>query len=319
HFDYRNCPRKAHDWSSHNNARHLWEGCSDCSSFGAYQYQIPTYYKVNECGTNGQLRIEYWWFYAWQQPCTGPWGSHPADWEHIIVITSEDRAEVAGVTYFQHKGWYTRTFRHGKPKDFATIEDHPVVYVGKTQHGSYYNRNTSGIQTCLYYGDLRNPGIRENWYWRTWKTPLVNLRSCSVDKNSNGIGEPDKDEFSQPWMKYDKLGGWYWGWRDGETSVGTHPTTRHDGDFCRYSPCDGKDSFGTYGCRDSSCMFGSVGHYDCGLKCHWGKTHNCDTDTYAKDKWLYIKTGLPYNDTYMICEEENCRCKRRRANPTVCP
>jgi hypothetical protein len=280
--------------------------------------RVPTYYKVNECGPDGQLRIEYWWFYPWQPTCDGVSGSHRADWEHVIVIPSMDRAEIAAVIYFQHAGWYTRTFRHGhvdagvgQPLDFWTLDGHPVVYVGRTQHGSYHDTKKVGAQTCTYFGDMRNPGTRANWYWRTWETPLYNL-------------EPTGGAFQQPWMQHDFRGKWAW-----SDKVATHPTTKHRGNsVCKIRPCEGMlpaepltGAWGTAGCMHSSCMLGgNSSHCDHGLLCRYakGSCKGLAGNTYKKNEWLFVKTGLPHSDQFMICKESNCRCPRRRADASLC-
>ena len=93
--------------------------------------KIPTYYRMQRCGL-GQLRIEYWWFYGNQPKCDCCSGDHPADWERVVVITSDDRTEVAGVLFYQHSGWYLKNCKRWLG------DNHPYVYVGRNSHGSYF-------------------------------------------------------------------------------------------------------------------------------------------------------------------------------------
>lgn len=51
----------------------------------------------------------------------------------------------------------------------------PVVYVGKTAHGSFHDaleKQIVGLQSCAYFGDLRgDDGVS----WDTGTAPLVEL------------------------------------------------------------------------------------------------------------------------------------------------
>jgi predicted transcriptional regulator len=190
---------------------------------------VPTYFKVMSCPATGRLRITYWWFYGFQPACN-PWpdlgkdGSHFGDWEHIMVTTTPDRSRVDAVTYYQHAGQYTRQW-----EGFGTVGDRPVVYVGKTQHGSYHDQTFSGHMSwnpfyCCYYNDYRNDRADIQWPWWYTNNNLVSLRSNS-----------------EHWMQVEQVDdGWRWGpaikdclfwflgcW-DSEMidAVGTHPTRR---------------------------------------------------------------------------------------------
>jgi hypothetical protein len=220
---------------------------------------IPTYYQVKACGS--QLRINYWWFYGYQHACA-PYGAgwHKGDWEHVMVTLDTAREGVAAVTYYQHEGWYTRLAEHGIP---MADTDHPVVYVGATAHGSYYDMWRPDLDvcvmpgfsftctdiddetlTCSYYGDHRSP---LGAWMDTWKN-LVNL-----------------DVNSEPWMSADRTVNFTWGVAlDGEPDAcSTHPTRQAP--TCSMAACDGDGGlFGTDGCRASDCLMGDgVGLYAC--------------------------------------------------------
>ncbi|MHC4962160.1 MAG: NPP1 family protein, partial [Planctomycetota bacterium] len=125
----------------------------------------PTYFKAFK--VDNQVRILYWWYYGWQPGCVTPIGikgTHDGDWEHVMVILSEDASKVVAVAYWQHSGWYTRLAQGGDSDRFlgasyrpglSFYEDHPIVYVGLGQHGSYHNQGGDLLFNCAYYGDFR--------------------------------------------------------------------------------------------------------------------------------------------------------------------
>ena len=134
----------------------------------------PTYFKAFKVGD--QIRILYWWYYGWQpgcwEPIVGVEGTHDGDWERVMVILSEDELRVIAVTYWQHSGWYTRLAQGGDTDRFLGASydpglsfygDHPIVFVGKGQHGSYHDEggwgdsiSGGGLSYCDYYADWRN-------------------------------------------------------------------------------------------------------------------------------------------------------------------
>lgn len=78
------------------------------------------------------FQLVWWFWYGKQNPCTGSFGAHGNDWEHITINFIKDGSgawKQDSVTWFQHDGWYTRS-------NTATS---PSVYVGKNAHGSYDN------------------------------------------------------------------------------------------------------------------------------------------------------------------------------------
>lgn len=161
--------------------------------------KVPTYFKVISDRTSldlGRLRIAYWWFYGFQYPCNDGWGAvaddgaHHGDWENIIVTTSPDRSQIEAVTYFFHGDWYTR-----QAGGFEKVGERPVVYIGKTAHGSYHSRDHSGWMVgtpshCCEYADYRNPDSGS-----VWDNVQDNLVSLSLD--------------SESWMLADKIGSTY--------------------------------------------------------------------------------------------------------------
>jgi hypothetical protein len=205
--------------------------------------RMPTYYAVNECGTTGQLRIQYRWFYGWQpncDSCTDEFDQrHIADWEQIVVTTSEDRQEIAAVTYYQHSGWYTKIHGEGNP-NFPTENGHPVVYVGKTAHGSYHNSGGNG--TIFYYGDFRNPIGSQDW-WETYDSPLINLKGNE-----------------QSWLVDIRNRAWYWGYWEGELkgkgAGGVVPgDARCDLKMCQGRGVDYVLGYKDYGCKECDCKY----------------------------------------------------------------
>ena len=173
---------------------------------------VPTYYKVVsdiDASDEGRLRIVYWWFYGFQPACSdvkacpGNDGTHHGDWERIMVTTSPDRKKVDCVTYYQHKGYYTR-------KNFPLDGERPKVYVGKLAHGSYHSNDISGWMEgtphhCCYYADFRNP--KGSTTWNNTYLNLVSLRGTSESwMHADHIGSP----YAYNGGEY-LITGWRWG------------------------------------------------------------------------------------------------------------
>ena len=159
--------------------------------------QVPTYYQIITCGK--QRRIVYWWFYGYQHACDAIGnGTHNGDWEKVVVTLSEDQTSIAAVTFYMHGKHYTRLPAH----DGIEIEEgtHPVVYVGKYTHASFYNEGGSSY-TCLPWEEYRNNF--DGRHMDSW------LNLANLDANG------------EPWMLADRDGHIHeWG-ADG---VGTNPT-----------------------------------------------------------------------------------------------
>jgi hypothetical protein len=186
------------------------------------QNRVPIYFDYQDCSGDTTI-IMYWFFYGYQDTCTGNAGSHDADWERIAVKVKNGRLE--RVLYYQHAGSYTRN-----EGEYGTYDGtHPVVYVGKNSHGSYHDDGGSG--SCLYFEDYRNPGSR-NLSMYTW-TNLVEL--------DNGWNAPE-------WMR-DTSSAFFDG-IPGPLARGV--------DVCSLRGCAGNDTrigalcFGQCGCAKSS-------------------------------------------------------------------
>jgi hypothetical protein len=289
---YEECQQYATGWTT-GEIEHLWKGNADFSTLDQYGYAVPTYYKLRRCGAigtgdddacvPGQLRIQYYWFYGWQQNCDCCSGKHLADWEWIMVTLREDRESIAAVTFKQHKGWYTRRWSPVDKNNWCEIcsdlggelvcaptacpsgldctntacpsgrgTGHPVVFVGKTAHGSFHN--DGGGANCLYYEDPRNPDSKS--VWNTWETPLISL-----------------DGNEQDWLEYDRTADWYWGY----TKVPTHPTAQgfsgDSTDLCDTDACRGKTLVGTEGCLR--------GYSNCRRGDTWCDTYKCANSAVA--------------------------------------
>ncbi|MHC5109380.1 MAG: Vps62-related protein [Planctomycetota bacterium] len=131
-------------------------------------------------------------------------GDHIADWEHVDVITSENRNRVIAVTNFQHIGQYTQPAEHIDMKN-----GQHVVYAGQVSHGSFHKPFDSdelfgipdGIlpgEPCVYFGDPHNGGqTRTGGIPRTVSSvsPVTRspgwLRTDALSKlPSTGLGRP---------------------------------------------------------------------------------------------------------------------------------
>lgn len=179
----------------------------------------PTYYKVFLFGN--QIRILYWWYYGYQPGCDVggvTYGIHTGDWERVIVILSEDTSMVAATTFYQHSGWYTR-IRPPVGSFELYEEDHPIVYVGKSQHGSYHNQGGSGsgvstrLSGCFYFNDWRNNGGRSNLWLDTWHNlkSMTRLKAPRPEQDSPvvdgfvGLGDGSTIAFDLDSMFVDEL------------------------------------------------------------------------------------------------------------------
>ncbi|MDI3288200.1 PAN domain-containing protein [Polyangium sp. 15x6] len=186
---------------------------------------IPTYYQTITCGA--QVRLMYWFFYGYQEDCDGSSGSHPGDWERVMVTLSEDRSRIAAVTYWMHGKSYTRLPARGS----VAIEDvtHPVIYIGKDSHAAFYNQGGSS-NTCLPWEEFRNNST--GVHLDTWN------KLVSLDGNE------------EPWMLHDRQGGFSWG----NGGVGTHPTQA--GPSCNMAAATWDDAIPTWWHAD--CEYGDT-------------------------------------------------------------
>jgi hypothetical protein len=231
----------------------------------------PTYYFYRRFGT--QVRISYWWFYGMQHPCWRDQGKHQGDWEHVVVILSEDRNSVAAVRYAQHTGYYLRisgprdapctpsgTGRCDGPSGFPAENGRPIVYVGRTAHGSYHDTygGIDGAGSCAYYGDARSSS-----------GPRFDTSRKLIDLEGS----------SEPWLAADRAGGFTWG-PDG---ISTHPTQNPPSDAMQ--ACKGSPTWlvADAGCYKSEGLAGDdqasqnllkeckPGYDNAGLTCNKGK------------------------------------------------
>jgi hypothetical protein len=184
---------------------------------------VPTYYAYQDCSRDTTV-IMYWFFYGYQDTCTGRLGSHDADWERVAVKIRNGRLE--RVQYYQHGGHYTR---QGNELEYFE-GTHPIAYVGKNSHGSYHDAGGSG--SCLYFEDFRNPGPRD-LRLHTWQN-LVELKET-----------PDAPE----WMRT----------KSAQYFDGIPAPLARGINLCALPGCDGKDfqigsalCFGQCGCSKSS-------------------------------------------------------------------
>jgi len=178
---------------------------------------VPTYFRVisDRQGSNeGRLRIVYWWFYGFQEPCNRSkvfhlWmedGAHHGDWEKIMVTTSPDKSHIQAVTYYFHGDHYTR-----KKGGFETIGKRPVAYVGRLAHGNYHNRKHSGWLAgtgfeCCEFADYRDPVPNS-----VWINTNENLVSLSGNSESWMIAENTGLRYEYKGREYEKKGDWTWG------------------------------------------------------------------------------------------------------------
>lgn len=184
--------------------------------------RVPVYYSYENCSSDTTV-IMYWFFYGYQDTCTGSLGAHDADWERVAVKIRNGQVE--RVLFHQHKGSYTRN-----PDSMEFDGTHPVVYIGKNSHGSYHDDGGSG--SCLYFEDYRNPGDKDHRL-QSWNN-LVEL------KDSQGAPE---------WMRT----------KSAEFFDGIPGPLARGINLCSMVGCQGKDTkigsslcFGTCGCSKSS-------------------------------------------------------------------
>ncbi|MBB5635919.1 hypothetical protein HDF26_003641 [Pedobacter cryoconitis] len=181
---------------------------------------FPTYYDVQAHPTDpNRIFIEYWWAYKRQRPCFGNLGGHNYDLEHMVIQIDKQSQRVVTVTYFQHKGWFTKNWR-------STTEGKRVeAYVGKIAHGLYHDSRSKTIIgfECSYYGDYRNPDGSKD--------------EVLTSKNLVRMG-CNKDEFSF----------------NGDWGIGPGPLYR-DRNYWNYTSCVGNNALETNGC--AACDFGS--------------------------------------------------------------
>ncbi|UJR17880.1 hypothetical protein I4U23_004779 [Adineta vaga] len=258
---------------------------------------IPTYYMIRTDGK--QTRILYWWFYGYENSCEANKGSHNGDWEHIMVILTEDKSQVAAVSFYQFNNHYTRISGSrtapcipagkGRCSGAAGFESngiHPIVYVGKTAHGSFHNPTSAGVTDagkCADYADFRNPKS-SNDYMQTWKK-LVDL-----------------DGNEEVWIALDKKGGFSWGLN----GVAVHPTQKNPFDQEHSLACQGHTSYAleSIGCSQSECLAGDDETLEgCLKECELGfknRGSTCIKGFWNRKKYDRLSKGKHYSYDYIL-------------------
>ncbi|WP_196892758.1 NPP1 family protein [Aureivirga marina] len=203
------------------------------TDFNFVKSNADTYFILTKIPSKeNRIIINYWWTYYDQQKCDGVSGAHDFDWENVIVQvdnainddgTINNNGKIRSITFFQHSGWYTRKSNHTSFTDGNKL--HPIVYVGKRNHGSYHDDGGTG--TCCYWEDWRNPGNKKQ-YLDTW---LISDNMVELDCNST--------EYS--WMGYN------YGWG----GIGTNPLWRNR-NFNEISACNGFKTFQV--CTTNGCF-----------------------------------------------------------------
>ena len=295
---------------------------------------IPTYYMLritspqhdivkHFAGT--QVRINYWWFYGYQHPCTriigGAYkGNHNGDWEHVTVILKEDRSAIAAISYYQHDGHYTRisvghgpctpagTGRCGGSGGFEMDGTHPVVYVGRMAHGGYHDTNrwlpgadrsapSKDPLQCAYYGDIRDP-------------------SSAADNFDSSRRLIDLDGDKEAWLAKDRApAAWNWG-PDG---ISNHPTQKSPLDDEHRMSCEGHSFawFESDGCYKSECLAeDDQAAVDCLKECEHGYNNvglTCNKGVAPWDWKIYgrLTGGHSYNYRYTLPDYDAGLARRR--------
>lgn len=125
---------------------------------------------------SGALWLQYWrWHFYNDFAIAGAWlhgGLHEGDWEMIQLRLGADGAPDLAV-YAQHKGAETRAWT-----DVTTDQsgEHPLVYVARGSHASYYDAGPHWTGTWFDQADGRRPSPGELLHvagdespgWITW-------------------------------------------------------------------------------------------------------------------------------------------------------
>jgi hypothetical protein len=218
---------------------------------------IPTYYQIRRFG--GQTRIQYWWFYGFQDPCMDATpgsfaatglaaggvgaaiggiagaasadadgriikGDHHGDWENIIVILSEDESRVASVSYFQHGGWYTR---------IAGPRDAPCTAVGRCDGPGGFG--TVNGRPVVYVGKIAHGSFHNSnsvnpqvpggqcLYYEDYRNP-AGAQDYFETPNAQMVS---LDGNGEPWLAADCIEKIFWGPKTGrDSAISTQPTAK---------------------------------------------------------------------------------------------
>lgn len=92
-------------------------------------WATPTVYAHPFLNATGQVVIQYWYFY----PFNDFMGNHEGDWEHVNVVLTPDRRGIEEMHYYFHRR--SIALPQGEYQPEIVDGTHPVVYVG----GRMYN------------------------------------------------------------------------------------------------------------------------------------------------------------------------------------
>jgi hypothetical protein len=101
---------------------------------------------------SGAVAIQYWWFFFYNDA----WNRHQGDWEGvtIFVLAGPDQTfRPLGAAYGAHDlGRWRRWQDLQKLNDSAVVSrtgTHPMVYVARGSHASYFDHNPSGYHPSM--------------------------------------------------------------------------------------------------------------------------------------------------------------------------
>jgi hypothetical protein len=309
---------------------------------------IPTYYQIRRFG--GQTRIQYWWFYGFQDPCMDATpgslaaaglaggglgaaiggiagaasadsdghlikGDHHGDWENIIVILSEDETRVASVSYFQHGGWYTR---------IAGPRDAPCTAIGRCDGPGGFE--TVNGRPVVYVGKIAHGSFHNS----NSVNPQIPGGQCLYYEDyRNPAGAQDYFETPraqmvnldgnvEPWLAADRIEKIFWGPKTGrDSAISTQPTAKAP--TADMKACTGNAVIALSkeaGCYKSECLAGDdqpVGQ--CLKECKPGFTNTGLTcfkwDWFESDSYGRLGGGNPYPLSYVLPTRDVGLSRRR--------
>jgi hypothetical protein len=124
------------------------------------------YYRYKADRTSGYRVLQYWFFYAFNDWASsfGGMNDHEADWECVTLFfkRSSERLEPQYVTYSWH------VWRETRPWCEVELdgESHPVVYVGRGSHASYFEPGRYIFEMDYAQGDDLAIGPGHGCPWR---------------------------------------------------------------------------------------------------------------------------------------------------------
>jgi hypothetical protein len=142
-------------------SREARAGSHDPRDWTTYAHVYP--------GTDGGIRLQYWFLYAYND---GPlWFDHDSDWEHVTVRLDRDHVPL---------GAYLARHEHNNPGPYRAwnqlrkMGGHPVILSARGTHASYSDPSDlpwfESASSCRVLEGCPDP------VWRTWEgMRLVNL------------------------------------------------------------------------------------------------------------------------------------------------